>query len=102
MSTYDSPEVLKTVLNERAGLGCASRSAEVRSNSRDWFSTALQAGYRHFDTAALYSMYSLASDVVRVMTLEFKSDTGTEENLGKAIKASGLAREELFITTKIS
>lgn len=26
---------------------------------------------------------------------------GTEESLGKAIKASGIPREELFITTKI-
>jgi 2,5-diketo-D-gluconate reductase A len=41
---------------------------------------ALEAGYRHLDTAASY---------------------GNEEAVGAAIKASGLAREELFVTTKL-
>jgi len=41
---------------------------------------ALQAGYRHLDTAASY---------------------GNEEAVGAAIKASGIAREELFVTTKL-
>ncbi|MFE1249755.1 aldo/keto reductase [Streptomyces sp. NPDC058735] len=42
--------------------------------------TALQAGYRSIDTAAIY---------------------GNEEGTGKAIAASGLPREELFVTTKL-
>jgi 2,5-diketo-D-gluconate reductase A len=41
---------------------------------------ALAAGYRHLDTAASY---------------------GNEEAVGAAIKASGIAREELFVTTKL-
>ncbi|GAY72076.1 oxidoreductase of aldo/keto reductase family, subgroup 1 [Lentilactobacillus kosonis] len=41
---------------------------------------ALEAGYRHIDTAAAY---------------------GNEESVGKAIKDSGIPREELFITTKL-
>ena len=41
---------------------------------------ALEAGYRHLDTAASY---------------------GNEEAVGAAIKASGIAREELFVTTKL-
>lgn len=41
---------------------------------------ALAAGYRHLDTAAAY---------------------GNEEAVGKAVKASGIARDELFITTKM-
>ena len=41
---------------------------------------ALKAGYRAIDTAAIY---------------------GNEEAVGEAIKASGIAREELFITTKL-
>ena len=41
---------------------------------------ALKAGYRHIDTAAVYK---------------------NEESVGRAIKDSGLAREELFITTKL-
>ncbi|MCZ9882668.1 aldo/keto reductase [Arthrobacter sp. B2a2-09] len=41
---------------------------------------ALDAGYRHLDTAASY---------------------GNEAAVGAAIKASGIARDELFITTKL-
>jgi 2,5-diketo-D-gluconate reductase A len=41
---------------------------------------ALEVGYRHFDTAASY---------------------GNEEAVGSAVAASGLAREDLFITTKL-
>jgi 2,5-diketo-D-gluconate reductase A len=41
---------------------------------------ALAAGYRHLDTAASY---------------------GNEEAVGRAIKSSGVAREELFVTTKL-
>src|SRR5665648_649491 len=41
---------------------------------------ALEAGYRHIDTAAGY---------------------GNEAGVGAAIAASGIAREELFITTKL-
>ncbi|SET18910.1 aldo/keto reductase [Paenibacillus sp. NFR01] len=42
--------------------------------------TAIQAGYRSIDTAALY---------------------GNEEGVGQAIRESGVPREELFITTKV-
>ncbi|MGW6137613.1 aldo/keto reductase [Streptomyces sp. NPDC055144] len=42
--------------------------------------TALEAGYRSIDTAAIY---------------------GNEEGTGKAVAASGIAREKLFVTTKL-
>ncbi|MEU7134422.1 aldo/keto reductase [Streptomyces sp. NPDC046261] len=42
--------------------------------------TALEAGYRSIDTAAIY-----------------ENETGT----GKALAASGIARDELFVTTKL-
>ncbi len=42
--------------------------------------TALETGYRSIDTAAIY---------------------GNEEGTGKAIAASGVPREELFVTTKL-
>lgn len=45
-------------------------------NSVKW---ALESGYRHIDTAAIYM---------------------NERGVGKAVKASGIARNELFITTK--
>ena len=43
-------------------------------------SDAFEVGYRHIDTAAIY---------------------GNEEGVGQAIAHSGLARDELFITTKL-
>lgn len=42
--------------------------------------TALQAGYRSIDTAAVY---------------------GNEEGTGRAVAASGIPREDLFVTTKV-
>ena len=42
---------------------------------------ALEAGYRHVDTAQAY---------------------GNEESVGRALSESGLAREELFVTTKFN
>lgn len=42
---------------------------------------ALDVGYRHVDTAAAY---------------------GNEESVGKAIRDSGLPREEIFVTSKLS
>ncbi len=42
--------------------------------------TALEAGYRSIDTAAIY---------------------GNERGVGRALAASGLPREELFVTTKL-
>lgn len=41
---------------------------------------ALKVGYRHIDTAAIY---------------------GNEEGVGKAIKESGVKREEIFLTSKV-
>ncbi|MCK2216071.1 aldo/keto reductase [Actinomadura sp. ATCC 31491] len=42
--------------------------------------TALEAGYRHIDTAAAY---------------------GNEEGVGRAVRDSGLPREKVFVTTKL-
>ena len=42
--------------------------------------TAIKAGYRHIDTAKVY---------------------GNEASVGKAIKDSGIARDEIFLTTKL-
>ncbi|WP_193612395.1 aldo/keto reductase [Nocardioides lijunqiniae] len=43
--------------------------------------TALEVGYRHLDTAQMY---------------------GNEEGVGQAIAASSIAREELYVTTKLN
>ncbi|WP_433509498.1 aldo/keto reductase [Nonomuraea sp. CA-143628] len=42
--------------------------------------TALEVGYRHIDTAGAY---------------------GNEEGVGRAVRASGIPREKLFVTTKL-
>uniref|UniRef100_B0T916 Aldo/keto reductase n=1 Tax=Caulobacter sp. (strain K31) TaxID=366602 RepID=B0T916_CAUSK len=59
----------KTAVYEKQGL-----------KVRPLLDTALEAGYRHFDTAQVY---------------------GTEQDVGAAIAASGLRRDEVFISTKV-
>ena len=46
----------------------------------DSVSQALELGYRHIDTAQIYD---------------------NEQDVGRAIAGSGIARDELFVTTKI-
>lgn len=62
----------------RLGLGVyrAAAGAEAR-NAVLW---ALEAGYRHVDTAAFY---------------------GNEADVRRAIRESGIAREDVFVTTKL-
>ena len=62
----------------QVGLGVwqAQEGAEVERA----VSAALEAGYRLIDTAAIY---------------------GNEAGVGRAIKASSLPREEIFLTTKL-
>ncbi|SMO75197.1 Aldo/keto reductase [Saccharicrinis carchari] len=50
------------------------------STAIDAVKTALAAGYRHIDTAAIYK---------------------NEESVGKGIKESGIEREEVFVTSKL-
>lgn len=62
----------------RVGLGVfqAARGEETRAAVRE----ALRVGYRHIDTARVY---------------------GNEQDVGAAVKESGLSRSEVFITTKL-
>ena len=50
------------------------------ADTYDAVSRALEVGYRHIDTAQMY---------------------GNEAEVGAALEASGIAREDLFVTTKI-
>ena len=54
-----------------------SKDGEEAYNSVFW---ALKNGYRHIDTAYVY---------------------GNEVSVGKAIKDSGIKREDIFVTTKL-
>lgn len=59
------------------GFGCYKLPEE---GGEEVLLNAVQAGYRHFDTASVY---------------------GTEEVLGRAVTRSGLPREEFFLTSKL-
>ncbi len=61
------------------GLGTWKVTDEAEYNIM--FAAAVEAGYRHFDTAQAY---------------------GNEQMLGAAWQAAGLKREDIFITTKIA
>ena len=50
------------------------------ADTRELVAAALAAGYRHIDTAAIY---------------------GNERGVGEALRESGIAREQVFITTKL-
>ncbi len=73
----------KIILNngvEIPQLGLGTWQSQDGSEVESAISDALKAGYRHIDTAAVY---------------------GNERGVGRAIKKSGVKREELFITTKL-
>jgi len=54
---------------------------ELPHRPAELVATAIASGYRHIDTARKY---------------------GTEERVGEGIRASGIARHELFVTTKVT
>jgi 2,5-diketo-D-gluconate reductase B len=60
------------------GLGTYGRTGEEGLAA---LLAALELGYRHLDTAQSY---------------------GTEENVGEAVRRSGLPRDEVFVTTKVA
>lgn len=61
----------------RLGLGVLDIPDEKVENVVEW---ALEAGYRSIDTAAIY---------------------GNEAGVGRAVRDSGIARDEIFVTTKV-
>lgn len=67
------------IINEMPNLGVGTFRLEG-DVCYDAVSMALEEGYRHIDTAQIY---------------------GNEEAVGRAIRDSGINREELFITTKV-
>ena len=83
-------ETLQNIRIPKIGFGTwtigGESSADYASDTRSMAAmhSALELGYTHFDTA------------------EFYAAGHAEELLGRAIRESGLARESLFITSKVS
>jgi 2,5-diketo-D-gluconate reductase A len=79
MSSITVPAVTLNTGHEIPQLGFGVFQVPLEE-TEEAVTTALEAGYRHIDTAALY---------------------GNEEAVGAALAASSVPREELFITTKV-
>jgi 2,5-diketo-D-gluconate reductase A len=77
MSTVPTVTLENGVEIPQLGLGVWQVEDEIVS---DVVRAAFDSGYRHIDTAAIY---------------------GNEEGVGQAIAASGLSRDEIFLTTKL-
>lgn len=77
MSTVPSITLDNGVEIPQLGLGVWQVEDSVVT---DVVATAFETGYRHIDTAAIY---------------------GNEAGVGRAIAASGIPRDELFVTTKV-
>ncbi|KAF3761954.1 aldo/keto reductase, partial [Cryphonectria parasitica EP155] len=69
------------VLMPSVGMGCWMGSPGSGGKVYGMCLNAIKAGYRHFDTADGYQ---------------------NEEDVGKALRDSGLPREEFFVTTKLN
>ncbi|MFC5701533.1 aldo/keto reductase [Cohnella faecalis] len=78
LSIGSTVELLNGVLMPRLGLG-VWRTPEGEQ-TEEAVTAALNAGYRSIDTASLYE---------------------NEGGVGRAIRESGIAREEIFVTTKV-
>jgi diketogulonate reductase-like aldo/keto reductase len=61
-------------------LGLGVYQSPAGRTTRDAVRWALELGYRHIDTAAIY---------------------GNEEDVGQAVQESGIPRQEVFVTTKL-
>jgi diketogulonate reductase-like aldo/keto reductase len=79
MATPQVP-ILKAHGVEMPAIGCGTLFPEPES-AGPLVAAAIECGYRHIDTARKY---------------------GSEEAVGEGIRASGILREELFITTKVT
>ena len=74
------PDITLNDGNSIPQIGLGVWQAENGAQTQEAVEAALKAGYRHIDTAAVYK---------------------NEDSVGAAITASGIPREELFITTKL-
>jgi 2,5-diketo-D-gluconate reductase A len=91
MTTSPRLSLNNGVLIDQLGFGLYKVPAKDTANL---VATALEAGYRHFDTAAMYGNESgVAHGLVEVFA--------AEATTGGSGEAAGTSREDLFITTKV-
>ena len=76
-----SPKAFKHAAHSAKMPAIGFGTMELPHRPAELVSAAIAAGYRHIDTARKY---------------------GTEERVGEGIRASGIARNELFVTTKVT
>ena len=76
-----SPQSIPSLVSNGAKIPAIGFGTSQLGDCTDVIAKALELGYRHIDTAWKY---------------------GSEKGVGKGIKASGVARGEIFLTTKVS
>lgn len=76
----DIPDIPLNNGNTIPQLGLGVFQVDNAQDTKDSIKWALDAGYRHIDTAKLY---------------------GNEQWVGEAIRESGIPREDIFVTSKI-
>jgi methylglyoxal/glyoxal reductase len=79
-SFVEAPRIRLNQGNEIPMLGLGVYQSRPGAETRQAVTWALELGYRHIDTAALYE---------------------NESDVGEALRASKIPREELFVTTKM-
>ena len=80
-----------------------------RDEVTDAVDLALRSDYNHIDAAAIYRTCSIAPLQSRGFFLAFSDyklyvtdlETGNEDKVGRGIAASGIAREDLWVTSKL-
>ena len=77
---HDCPERASSTTASRSRRSASASGGCRREQTREVVSTALDAGYRHVDTATLYR---------------------NEEGVGEAVRKSGLDRDAVFVTSKV-
>lgn len=77
--TLESTAILNNGI-EMPVLGLGTYQISTRKSALNAVQWAIEAGYRHLDTASMY---------------------GNEREVGQAIRQSGMPREDIFVTTKL-
>jgi diketogulonate reductase-like aldo/keto reductase len=89
------------MLGYGTGTAWAKRGEESRTDQAavDGVKSAISLGYHHLDGAE--STHSTSREATSTSNANLSLVYKTETELGTAIKGSGVARDKLFVTTKV-